>query len=319
VYMRKRKLLHKYLLVILIAFSTLAGDVLSAKTNYHIAVLYPDVRRPFNTFFESITEGIKLSQQAKLTIKPVPKTESPEAMSNWLRNTKPDAIILLGTEFKQFNNAFDGPFKLIYGASFFSGNHFKQDKAGISITPEPGVLFNKLKEIAPQVSEIDVVYHELTNGWLIDRAQVVANRLNIKLNKHPVEDIKQAALTYKQIIESSPAPTKALWLLQHEPTLDEKSLLPRILADAWEHETIVFSSNPRHVKRGALFSSLPDNNQLGQDLAQKAIDVLHGKNNSLEPMRSSLMVANKRTAKHLSLSAEHFSEDDFAVIYPREK
>ena len=317
--MRKRNLLKKIFLVIVMAFTTLAGDVLSAKANYHIAVLYPDVRRPFNTFFENITEGIKLSQQNNITIRPVPKSENAESMSSWLQDTKPDAVILLGTEFKQFNKELNGPFKLIYGASFFSRNTFKQGKVGISIAPDPRVLFNKLKEIAPQVNEIDVVYHEATNGWLIDRAQLVANELNIKLNKHPVENIQQAALNYKQIIDVAPSPTKALWLLQHDPTLDEKSLLPRILADAWEHETIVFSSNPRHVKRGALFSSLPDNKQLGQDLVQKAIDVLHGKNNNLEPMRSSLMVANKRTAKHLSLSTDNFNENDFSVIYPREK
>ena len=317
--MQKRKPVHKTLLIILIAFSALAGDVLSAKANYHIAVIYPDVRKPFNTFFENITEGMKLRQESNITIWPVPKTESPEAMSTWLQNTKPDAVILLGTEFKQFNKQLEGPFKLIYGASFFSRNHFEQGKAGISITPEPSILFKRLKKMAPQVTEINVVYHELTNGWLIDSAQVVAKELNLKLNKHPVENIKQAALTYKQIIENSSSPTKALWLLQHDPTLDEKSLLPRILADAWEHETIVFSSNPRHVKRGALFSSLPDNKQLGKDLVQKAIDILHGKNNNLEPMRSTLMVANKRTAKHLSLSADYFSEDDFTVIYPREK
>jgi len=317
--MQKRKPVYKTLLVILIIFSALAGDVLSAKVNYHIAVIYPDVRRPFNTFFEGITEGIKFSQQNNITIRPVPKTESSGEMSNWLQDTKPDAVILLGTEFKQFNKQLDGPFKLIYGASFFSRHHFKQGKAGISITPEPSILFQRLKKIAPQVNEIDVVYHDLTNGWLVDHAQVVAKKLNIKLNKHPVENIKQAAITYKQIIKNTPSSTKALWLLQHDPTLDEKSLLPRILADAWEHETIVFSSNPRHVKRGALFSSLPDNKQLGIDLVQKTIDVLHGKNISLEPMRSTLMVANRRTAKHLSLSAEYFSEDDFAVVYPREK
>ena len=314
-----KKTLSKTLIAIIVSLSVLASNALSAKATFNIAVFYPDVRKPYDTFFNNINAGIKENEQGLITLKSISKNESGSDISNWLNDNKPDAIILLGTGFKRFSKELDGPYKLIYGASFFSNNRIKKGQTGVSITPEPAILFKKLKAFIPEVTQIDVVYHLDTNGWLIDKAAISAEELGITLVKHPVDSIKQAALTYREISTRKQTLTKALWLLQHDPTLDERTLLPKILADAWERRQTVFSSNPRHVKRGALFSLLPDNGLLGKDLAQKAVDVLNGRNSAVDSMRSSLVVGNTRTAKHLSLSDDNFSENDFTMIYPRKK
>lgn len=317
--MQIKKTLNKALITVIVLLTVLAGNALSAKANFNIAVFYPDVRKPYDTFFNSINAGIKDNKQGQITLKSISKNEHADAISSWLNENKPDAIILLGSSFKRFSEEFDGPYKVIYGASFFSNNQIENGQSGVSITPKPAILFNKLKTFIPELTQIDVVYHLPTNGWLIDKAANSAKELGITLVKHPVDSIKQAALTYRELSAKEQNLTKALWLLQHDPTLDERTLLPKILADAWEHRQIVFSSNPRHVKRGALFSLLPDNDLLGKDLAQKAIDVINGRHSAVDSMRSSLIIANTRTAKHLTLSDDNFREDNFTMIYPRKK
>ena len=317
--MRIKKLFNKTLVAIIVLLTVLTGNALSAKATFNIAVFYPDVRKPYDTFFNAINAGIKENEQGSIILKRISKNENGEDISNWLTDNKPDAIILLGNGFKRFSKELDGPYKIIYGASFFSNNHIEEGQSGVSMTPEPATLFKKLKAFIPGVTQIDVVYHLNTNGWLIDGAADSAKELGITLVKHPVDSIKQAALIYREISTNKQNLTKALWLLQHDPTLDERTLLPKILADAWEHKQTVFSSNPRHVKRGALFSLLPDNGLLGVDLAKKAIDVLNGRNIAIDSMRSSLVVANIRTAKHLSLSDDNFNKDNFTMIYPRKR
>ncbi|PCI22401.1 MAG: hypothetical protein COB62_01590 [Piscirickettsiaceae bacterium] len=311
---------HKSIVTALIILvSALTGNALSAKSDFNIAVFYPDVRKPFSTFFEAITDGIEKSDYANISIKSVAKEASSSDISDWLKENKPDAVILLGSSFKRYSKELDGPFEVIYGATFFSNTRINQGHTGVSITPDPTLLFGQLKKLSPSVKQVNVVYHPQTNNWLIERAEISAKNLNLILKKYPVENIQQAAAAYRDIISTGNFSNHALWLLQHEPTLDEKSLLPKILADAWRYQQIVFSSNSKHVKRGALFSLLPDNNKLGEDLAKKTVTILNGGNKHIETMRSSLVVANIRTAKHLSLSSEILGREHFAITYPRQK
>ncbi|MDX2426592.1 MAG: ABC transporter substrate binding protein, partial [Cycloclasticus sp.] len=165
---------------------------------------------------------------------------------------------------------------------------------------------------------IHVVYHPVTNGCLVKKARKSATNIGLRLIEHVVENSQQAATAYREIAQmSNNHAENALWLLQHDPTLDEKSLLPKILADAWQYEQLVISSNPVHVKRGALLSLLPDNNRLGRDLAKTAVNAIKGQGGEIEPMQSSLVTINIRTAKHLSLTITPSQEGGFTLIYPR--
>ncbi|MBQ0723805.1 MAG: hypothetical protein KBT50_02230, partial [Cycloclasticus sp.] len=128
---------------------------------------------------------------------------------------------------------------------------------------------------------------------------------------------KQAASAYRKIAKTENTAFNALWLLQHEPTLDEKSLVPKILADAWQMSQTVISSNPAHVRRGALLSILPDNVRLGEELARAADKIVKLQPAGIKPMPSELLVVNTRTAKHLELLISPSQESKFALVYPR--
>jgi len=315
-----KKVLKTLLLTICINMMALADDDLLANWNFKIAVLSPEVRKPYNAFFEAIIDGIEKDANVKVVIKPINESTTPSSITDWLNEQKPDAAILLGGGIKSLNSNLNGPYKVVYGASFFSNEDIQSGLNGISITPDPGLLFSELKKLSLQTKYVHVVYHPGTNGWLVKKARKSATNLGLRLIEHAVENSQQAARAYREIAQTSNhLAENALWLLQNDPTLDEKSLLPKILADAWQYEQLVISSNPAHVKRGALLSLLPDNNRLGRDLAKTAVSAINGQRGEIEPMKSSLMAINIRTAKHLSLIITPSQESRFALVYPRKK
>lgn len=313
------KILKILLFAIAINMTALADGAQLTNGNYNIAVFYPEVRKPYSTFFEAIIDGIKENTNGKVILKPVSKSMQPSDISEWLDEQKPDAAILLGGGVKSLSTHLNGPYKLVYGASFFSNKNIQSGLSGISITPDPGLLFTELKKLSSTVKYIHVVYHPSSNGWLVKKARKKATKLGLRLVEHPVDNTQQAAKAYLEIAQMKGHLHSALWLLQNDPTLDEKSLLPKVLADAWQYEQLVISSNPSHVKRGALLSLLPDNNRLGHDLAKTTISALNGQQGKVEPMQSALTALNIRTAKHLSLTITPSQESRFTLIYPRKR
>ena len=80
-FMYLNKVFKTLLLIICINMMALADDVLLANSNFKIAVLYPDVRKPYSDFFEVIIDGIKKNANAKVIIKPINKSTPPSSIT----------------------------------------------------------------------------------------------------------------------------------------------------------------------------------------------------------------------------------------------
>lgn len=310
-------LFYAFLFSSLFCTITCAEGAAGVTADTKIAVFYPDVRKPYNLFFDNIIEGIKNKTRAQVLTKSITKSEKPVDTQNWLINNNPAVLILLGGSLKSVVSELKTPAKILYGATFFSDGEVKQKMNGVSITPDPITLFNELHKLNPRIKFIHVVFHPETNGWLIAKARQAATKSHIKLVEHPVANTQQAATMYRTIAKTEKTTVNALWLLQHEPTLDEKSLVPKILADAWQNSQTVISSNPAHVRRGALLSILPDNVRLGEELAKATDKLVKLQSVGIKPMPSELLVINTRTAKHLELIISPTQESKFALVYPR--
>ncbi len=316
--MRSLKKIHSaVLLSILFCASLFLGHTAQASTTFNVTVFYPDVRKPYSMIFETITNGIKEHPEINLSVQRISKTMTEAEILKSLQQKNPNAVIMLGGGFKSLQEKLNASFKTLYGAAFFSSQDIEKGIMGISMDPAPSLLFKELKKLHPNIKRIHVVFEPTANGWLIEKAQQSTKEQGITLIPHQATNVKQAALIYKEIAQNNQHDESALWLLHHDPTLDSKSLLPRILVDAWKYKQVVISSNPAHVRRGALFSLLPDNQQIGKDLADMTINILNGQNANIAPMKSSLVVANLRTAKHLSNFLMLKQKKNFALTYPK--
>jgi len=281
-----------------------------------LAVLYPDVREPYRSIFSDIYSGIKSAAGGKVRPYVLIENEDSEQLQSWLSKYNPTVIIALGGLGKTIAPSLSSEFNIVTGAALFSNSNIQQGMIGISLSPAPQKLFIKLKELAPEVRRISVVYHPDSNGWLVDNAKQAAKDLGLVLVAVPAYSTREAARVYQEILTEQVNGFDAIWLLQGDPTMDEMSLLPRLLSEAWNRGTIVFSSNPSHVKRGALFSLFPNNPQMGKSLALKAELVAKGESKNVEPLKDLLIAVNVRTAEHLNLKISRATRRDFDLIFP---
>ena len=312
-----KKIYGALMIVVLFCTSTLADKDIMANTTFNITVFYPEARKPYSTFFDAIINGIKKQPQVNIQTLTFDKSLDEEELLHSLNKTNPDAVILLGRENIPLQEKIATSFKTIHGALFLSGHDIKKGHSGVSMNPDPALLFAELKKIQPHIKNIHVVFDSTANGWLVERAIKSSIKNGLTVIPHKVTNLQQAALKYKEILRNNNHAEDALWLLHHDPTLDNKSLLPRVLSDAWKYKQVVISSNPSHVRRGALLSILPDNQQIGKDLALTAIRLLNGEKATITPMQSTLVVANLRTAKHLSNTIHLTKKTNFALTYPK--
>ena len=187
----------------------------------------------------------------------------------------------------------------------------------VCLNIEPEKLFEKLRELKPGIKRIIYVY-DSTNAWYIQDAKVVASNMGITLVLKPVTSIRDAALEYRNILDSKLKTTDAIWL-PLDNTFAGDAVLPEILNAAWQDKFILFSSNPYYVKRGGLFALYPDYFKLGKQIAKVMTPVINNKNKF---MRMSAIHAksavNIRMARHLSLKLNRRKLNEFDVVYPHQ-
>jgi putative ABC transport system substrate-binding protein len=156
----------------------------------------------------------------------------------------------------------------------------------------------------PAAKRIFVVYDPRQNAWLLRLAKEAASARGLELVAYEAADLKTALRLYQEVFATVDARRDVLWLPQDSTTVDESSVLPLVLQEAWSRSLAVFSSSVVHVRRGALFSLYPDNIQIGRGLAVAAQGYLSSGGampRGVTPLKTVLVAVNVRTANHLGL------------------
>ena len=310
------KAISKAALTVFFMLSVLLHAEFALAAKEVVAVLYPEVRSPYNAVFDEVIRGIKKASPAKVKTKSLKKGMDPGQVIKWVNAAEPDVVITLGSRGSKLAKMLRDQYPVISGSTFFSNEAVEGGIAGIALSPAPEKLFAKLRAISSQVKRISIVYHEATNGWLVDQAQASADRHDFELIRYPAMDTRDAAQKYREIISQQANGDDAIWLLQGDPTLDERGLLPTLLSDAWVSHSIVFSSNPSHVRRGALFSLFPDNRSMGGSLWQMYERTKTNKDVGVEPLVDLQAAINTRTAEHLNIKLGRSELRDYQLTFP---
>ena len=91
------------------------------------------------------------------------------------------------------------------------------------------------------------------------------------------------------------------------------AVVPLVLTEAWRRDVMVFSSALEHVRRGALFSVIPNFADYGYAVADAALR--SNQRNELLTLKQFRYIVNTRAAQHLRLSAAEVAA--FDVVTPR--
>lgn len=314
---------NKHLFLVVLIFCLLGMGIGSSWAAWadsaRVAVIYPDIREPYKSVFRDvvngIAEGLKSSPSEFLLDADDDDITKLQAK---LKDQGVDVVITLGRKGLMVGQGLSSTHPVVAGAVLIPPSFMQDSISGITLTPDPAVLLQHLKRMAPKVTRVTVVYNPKRSAWLIDHAKKAAPEVGLELNVLPADNIRHAAKLYRDFLSKAKENSDAIWLLQDATIMDERAILPMILSEAWSKNLVVVSNNPGHVRKGALFSLYPDNTGMGRSLAAMAETQSGKKGGKIEirPLKDLLIAVNLRTAGHLGI---HFSNQDmrgFSMLFP---
>lgn len=301
-------------MVVLLFFTALVVTLPAwAAGEDRIAVIYPDIGEPYHGIFEKIIEGIEDKVGNRIANHPLrADTDIGGLKASLLRqNTK--VVIALGRQGMKTATVLNNGIRLVVGGVLTVPESEARAQPVISLSPDPALLFARMKALMPAAKRVFVVYDPGFNGWLMKLAREAARVQGLELVAHEAQDLRSAVRFYQEIFSAADGHRDVLWLPQDSTTVEESSILPLVLQASWKQNIAVFSSNSAHVRRGILFSLYPDNVALGKSLAGLAQGILISgdyEGRGMMPLRDVQSIVNLRTAQHLGLNPDRLQGFD---------
>ncbi len=283
-----------------------------------IAVIYPDLGEPYRGIFAKIIEGIEEKAKVPVHSYPIGANAEPAELNAQLKRNDIKVVIALGRQGLKAASNLNRDIAVVVGGVLVPPEAENRNLTGISLTPDPALLFARLKNLLPGVKRVLVVYDPQHNEWLIKLAREAAKAQGLELVAQEARDLASAARLYEAAFAGADGRRDAVWLPQDATTVDEGTVLPLVLKESWNRGVPIFSSSFLHVKKGALFALYPNNVELGRTLANSALGVLSGeaRKRGVAPLREVHIAVNLRTASHMGLNIGHQQQRSFDSIFP---
>lgn len=281
-----------------------------------LAVVYPDIGQPYRKVFTEIIEGIEEQARARVKGYPVASNADFNELQSTLKRNGGKVVIALGRQGLQAAAAFDPSVGVVVGG--VSSVPDADKMRGISLTPDPALLFSHLKSLVPGVKRVFVVYSPQHSQAMLKNAREAARAQGLELVTLEAADLATAVRRYESAFAGADGRSDALWLPQDPVTVEETTVLPLVLKESWNRNVPIFSSSILHVKKGALFALFPNNFELGKELANIALGLLNGDTGraGVSPLRAVRTAFNTRTASHIGISIAAGQQRTFDFIYP---
>jgi putative ABC transport system substrate-binding protein len=252
---------------------SLAGASAAAEEVVDLVIIYPEVREPFARVFEEVVRGAEEGYQQNVRRVSMADNQSPVDFVHVLDRNSPVLVL---------------------------GNRLARQVTEHNADSE--VIAQKLPVLVPGIKTVHIVTNAENNLLDFDRATQALSQQGIKLSIHQAEDIRVAAGVYRDLMQTLDE-DDAVWILP-KGSFVNNAVLAILLQESWEKHFVVFSSNPIHVKRGALFSIYPNNYKMGLSLGRLALDV--AQNNSpqrqMQALEDIFVTLNERTSNHLGIN-----------------
>ena len=292
-------------------------DVQASAGKGSIAVLYPNVSEPVRSAFISMIQGIEERSRVRVRSYAVEPRTDPADLNLQLKRSGTRVVIALGRQGLNVAAGLDRDILVLVGGALLLSDAEIVNVNGISLTPDPALLFARLRALLPEVRRVLVVYDPTKTEWLLRLAREAARSQGLELAAYEAHDLGQAAHLYNNLIRNADSRRDALWLPHDTTTVEEGTLLPLILKESWNNSVPIFSSNILHARKGALFAMSPNNVELGKSLASSALGLIAGetRRKGVQPLRELHTALNLRTANHMGLNIGNQQQRTFDFIF----
>ena len=282
-----------------------------------IAVLYPNVSEPVRSAFISMIQGIEERIRVRVRSYAVEPRTDPAELNTQLKRNGTRVVIALGRQGLSVAAGLDRDILVLVGGALLLSDAEIINVNGISLTPDPALLFARLRTLLPEVRRVMVVYDPKKTEWLLRLAREAARAQGLEMVAIEAHNLAQAAQLYTNLIRGADGKRDTLWLPHDTTTVEERTLLPLILKESWNHSVPIFSSNILHARKGALFAMSPNNVEMGKSLASSALGLMAGESRrkGVQPLRELHTALNLRTANHMGLNIGNQQQRTFDFIF----
>jgi len=283
-----------------------------------IAVIYPDIGEPFHRVFARIIEGIEQTAKPRVRYYVIGAAVDATDLNTRLKRDDTRVVIALGRQGLAASAHLSRGIGVVVGGVLTLPEAEDKTLMGITLAPDPALLFTRLKTLQPGIKRVFAVYDAQHNEWLIRLAREAAKAQGLELVAHTAQDLAGAVRLYQAAFAVAESGRDAIWLPQDATTVDESTILPLALRESWNRKITIFSSSYLHVKKGVLFALYPNNLALGHDLADSALRALAGElPEGVRPLRAIRSAVNLRTAGHLGLKLTRQQQRAFDSVFPK--
>ena len=289
---------------------SLAGAATVAEEAIDLVIIYPEVREPFARIFEEVVRGAEEGYQQEVRRVSMADNQSPVDFVHVLDQSSP--VLVLGNRLARQVTEHNADRRLIVGAV----NSEYNNVFGITLVPDAAVVAAKLPLLVPDVRTVHIVTNPDNNLLDFDHVTTVLQQQGIELSIHRAEDIRVAAGVYRDLMPTL-SEQDAVWILP-KGSFVNNAVLAILLHESWEKYFVVFSSNPIHVKRGALFSIYPNNYKMGLSLGRMAWDIAQGNSpqRQMQALEDVFITVNERTSNHLGINLSDDIRSHIDLILP---
>lgn len=268
-------------------------------------MLYPELDEPYRSVLGRITQGIEQRAKGQVVRLVITADTQPQEIKASLQRQGLRSAIALGRAGLKLSTQLEPlGISMVVGAVVTVPEADVRGLTVASLAPDPAALLARLINFRPETKRVFVVYDSGQNRWMVRLAHVAAVARGIELRAIEATDQRSAMQHYQNILATMDAGKDALWLPLDTTTVNEATVLPLVLQEAWTRRLVVFSSNQAHVRRGALFSLYADDLAVGQHLADLVLQPLQAATNkpgNVLPLKDGQLAINARTAAHLGI------------------
>lgn len=283
-----------------------------------VAVIYPELRAPYNKIFSDIADGVEMQVNGRIKRYMLKKNFSVQELNLWLKKNEIKVCVALGVRGEDATYELANNIPVILGG-VLTHKLIVDTRPVISLAPSPDKLFSKVKKLKRNINKIIVVYNPGKMEWLIRKARSAADKNGLELVTYSTGSLSESAKIYQEIFKRSDIKNAAIWLPPDSLSVDNRAVLSFILEQSWAQRTPVFSSRLSHVNKGVLFAMYPDNVKLGQSLGKAALDELNGNRGKIKgivPAEDLQTAINRRTAEHLGMNVSSAELRNYDAVFP---
>src|SRR6266498_2640097 len=136
----------------------LAMFAFAAEESSSIGVVYPEVEEPYMGIFLQIIEGIKAGARGEVISYRIMGEASANAINAWAHSHSLKRVILLGRQNIKAARLLDPSIRVVVGGALVAAAADMPIFSAVSLAPDPESLFKTLKQIAPLIERVIVVY-----------------------------------------------------------------------------------------------------------------------------------------------------------------